>query len=71
MKLVEKRKITTHQGTGYIQGTGIDLNVEFTRILFFRFVSNVTISHNGEWLRKLKVRIAEDEKQQDRERSRK
>jgi len=52
------------------QGTGISVSIDVVYIFGIRFVSDVHFNVEMEWIRSLKRRIAEDEKQQNLEKHR-
>lgn len=46
-----------YSGKGYLQGIGFSVETRVTEILGFKFINSVSISTDGEWLEKLKVRL--------------
>lgn len=57
-------KATKYNGRNYLQGIGFDVEAEYLHTPFGNILLDFTITGEGEWLRKLKLRMAEDEKQQ-------
>ena len=68
--LYRKYTASVYTGRGYLQGLGIDINVEYSVVFGFEFIRSIKVDVDEEWLRTLKVRIEKDEQQQKIERSR-
>lgn len=68
--LYRKYIASVYTGRGYLQGLGIDINVEYSVIFGFEFISRIKVDVDAEWLRTLKLRIEDDERQQQLERMR-
>jgi len=65
--IYNKRVSPIYTGKGFLQGMGFDLECTKVRILGVEFVQSIKISVDGEWMRKLKTRMEEDKKQQEKE----
>jgi len=59
-------KATIYSGTGYLQGMGVDIELDVFEIRRFgiRIIKDIKFSANSEWLRDLKERMVKDDIQQ-------
>ena len=48
----------------YFQGIGFDVRVKRLHFMGFTFVTHISFISDGEWLRKLKIRMEKDDVQQ-------
>jgi hypothetical protein len=69
LKLIgyRKYKASVYSGTGYTQGIGFDVETDNTKLFGINFVTSIKVSTDSEWMRKLKIRWEEDDKQQLKE----
>ena len=54
---------TLYTGRGYIQGIGFDIDYKSFELGRLKIITNIRFSVDSEWMRNLRHRIVEDEKQ--------